>query len=223
MAETDHKSLAAALAAFQQELPKVNRDNQAVIPGKEGKQGYKYLYANLADVSAAVLPLLGKHGLSFSAKPTLTADGRFVLEYALRHASGEEDRGQWPLQSGSNPQATGSAITYARRYALQAVTGVAPDEDDDDGAAAVNQQPSPADLAAQARAWLRQTCQENHWDMDLVAARFAAQHDGLTLRQCTDAEQISKFRMSLFSVSDSALRAKKPAAAADESEGQLPV
>lgn len=123
--------LADALAAFQLELPKIGKDKQA----DAGKFGYKY--ADLASVSAAVLPLLGKHGLSFSAKPTLDDGGRFVLAYTLRHVSGESDSGIYPLPAANTAaQQLGSAITYARRYCLLAVTGVMPEDEDDDGAQA---------------------------------------------------------------------------------------
>jgi hypothetical protein len=90
----------------------------------------------LADVSLAVLPALAKHGLSFTSQPTVV-DGSFVLEYQLRHSSGESITGAYPLPDKGTPQSMGSAITYARRYALSAVTGVAPDKDDDGAAASV--------------------------------------------------------------------------------------
>lgn len=127
-------SLAEALTAFQLELPYLGKDNTAKVEGKEGKAGFVYKYADLADVSRLVLPLLAKHGLSFSAKPTIDEAGRFVLAYTLRHVGGEEDSGSYPLPTAT-PQQVGSAITYARRYALCAVTGVAPDADDDGHAA----------------------------------------------------------------------------------------
>lgn len=125
MTDTKH-GLAEALAAFQAEIP-------SVVKGKTGDAGsYKYQYADLSDVTEKVLPLLGKHGLSFSAKPTHNERGAFVLAYTLRHVGGESDSGEYPLPNG-NAQQIGSAITYARRYVLCAVTGVAPGGDDDDG------------------------------------------------------------------------------------------
>lgn len=120
--------LAAALAAFQTELPHV----EAKETGDAGS--YQYRYAGLGSVSKKILPLLGKHGLSFTSAPTLTDAGKFVLRYRLLHESGEEINGEYPL-SGANAQAQGSMITYARRYSLLAVTGVSPDQDDDDAAA----------------------------------------------------------------------------------------
>jgi hypothetical protein len=128
-------SLFEALAALQTRLPKIGKGETAKVPGKDGKQGYTYKYADLADVSAEVLPLMGALGLSFTSRPTLI-DGQFVLAYSLMHVAGEREDGMYPLPSGGSPQQIGSAITYARRYCLCAVTGVAPDSDDDDAAAA---------------------------------------------------------------------------------------
>jgi hypothetical protein len=59
----------------------------------------------------------------------------FVLAYRLGHVDGGEICGFYPLGTGT-PQQLGSAITYARRYCLCAVTGVAPGGEDDDGAQA---------------------------------------------------------------------------------------
>jgi hypothetical protein len=128
------KELNAALAKFQATLPHITKGESATIPGKEGKQGFKYTYADLKDVSDAILPALGKVGLAFSAFPGIV-DGKMALVYSLMHESGEERIGVWPLPTGE-PRAIGSAITYARRYSLLAVTGVFPGGEDDDGAAA---------------------------------------------------------------------------------------
>ena len=126
--------LAAALAELQTQLPRIAKSETATVPTKTGGS-YKYTYAGLAQVSDELLPLMGKLGLSFSAKPTLNANREFVLAYTLRHISGESDSGEWPLTK-STPQDMGGQITYARRYCLLAVTGCAPDDDDDDAAKA---------------------------------------------------------------------------------------
>jgi hypothetical protein len=124
MTEAKAGGLYAALAKFQAALPKV---------GKEGEGQYGK-YARLEDVSHAALPLLGELGLSFIARPTLHPEtGHLVLAYSLVHTSGEREDGFYPLVANGTPQQIGGAITYARRYALCAVTGLAPDGDDDDG------------------------------------------------------------------------------------------
>lgn len=132
---SEHTSLAAALAAVQAQLPEIRKGETAVVPTKSGGK-YTYSYANLADVSKVVLPLLGRHGLAWITRPTVREDGRLVLAYELRHVSGESISGEYPLPDRGTPQDIGSAITYARRYTLCSVTGVAPADDDDDAAAA---------------------------------------------------------------------------------------
>lgn len=131
-------SLAAALVALQADLPRIHKDRTAEVEG-ETKAGrpfkYKYSFADLTDVTEALMPLLSKHGLAFAAFPTLAADGKFVLRYHLLHESGDRETGEYPLPTGGTPQALGSAITYGRRYCLCSVTGVAPDDDDDAAAA----------------------------------------------------------------------------------------
>jgi hypothetical protein len=117
-------SLAAALAALQTKLPEVHKTQQ----GQVGNQRTRY--ADLANISQQVLPLLADLGMSFSARPTLNGNGVFVLAYELLHISGQSRTGEYPLL-GNTPQAHGSAITYARRYTLCAITGVAPEDDDD--------------------------------------------------------------------------------------------
>jgi len=147
---TDTPNLAAALAAVQADLPPIAKGETATVQTKQGGS-YRYSYADLADVSQVILPLLGKRGLSWITRPTI-ADGRFVLAYELLHTSGESRTGEYPLPDRGTPQEIGSAITYARRYALCAVTGVAPAADDDDGAAATQRaQREPFEDARPAR------------------------------------------------------------------------
>jgi hypothetical protein len=125
MTEAKTAGIAEALNRLQAELKPIRRNTEGQVGQRKRK------YADLAAVTEAVYPLLGKYGLSFSAKPTLR-DGRFVLAYALRHVSGEEDAGDWPLNGGGSQQ-IGSEITYARRYCLCAITGAVPEGEDDDG------------------------------------------------------------------------------------------
>lgn len=122
----EHKSLTEALVAFQAELPHV--DKTAENPH------FRNRFAPLEDIVKVVLPALAKHGLAWSAAPTMK-DGQFVLEYRLMHTNGDALTGDYPL-GGANAQQRGSELTYAKRYALCAVTGVTPGGEDDDGNAA---------------------------------------------------------------------------------------
>jgi ERF superfamily len=125
MPDTAPKSLAEALIKLQASLPRITK----TADGQYGK------YADLAVIHAAVFPLLAACGLAWVCKPTLLDSGQFVLAYVLTHAaSGETETGDYPLGTGTAQQ-MGSAITYARRYALCAVIGIVADADDDGTAA----------------------------------------------------------------------------------------
>jgi len=132
-------NLNKALSMLQGELPKVTKSSEGKIEGQSRESGkpysYSYKYADLADVTAVVGPLLAKFGLAFHCAPTRDpADRReMILAWSLLHESGEEKAGEWPLGPASQkPQSLGSAITYGRRYCLGAATGIVA-EDDDDG------------------------------------------------------------------------------------------
>lgn len=165
---TDHPNLSAALAAFQAQLPTVVKGDVAQV--KSDKASYSYRYVDLADLARAVLPALGKEGLSFTASPTLDDRGVFVLAYSLRHASGESIDGRYPLPSANQPaQQLGSAITYARRYALLAVTGVAAG-DDDDGASAPPASSRPAERHEASWDPAEQEMLRDGWMAEIAAA-----------------------------------------------------
>lgn len=222
-----YPNLASALAAFQQSLPTVHKG----ATGQVG-QNRNYKYADLSDLNSAVLPALGAVGLSFSAKPTLNEGGRFVLAYTLRHEAGESDSGEYPLPEDATPQQMGSSQTYAKRYILQALTGVAPD-DDDDGAQAPSyshrqqrpqrpaqgpqngqqrdtrlpaEQSAPAPSGADtARDALRALVDEKGWDGRKVAEQFASRYDGAKLKEETNAARISAFTKLLPDLADQLL------------------
>jgi hypothetical protein len=124
---TGTDTLAGALVKLQGALPHVTKD--ATNPHFRSK------YADLSTLTDALLPELAKVGLYWVCKPTMQ-DGVFGLAYELGHESGDGFLGFYPLPTSGTPQQVGSAITYARRYALCAVTGLAPADDDDDGNAA---------------------------------------------------------------------------------------
>lgn len=123
-------NLAAALAKVQAELPKIERDRTVTVETKKGDP-YSYSYVTLAHLSDAILPLLAKHGLSFAALPGAGSDGKMCVRYQLLHESGESLAGEFPISGEGGIQMIGGRITYARRYCLAAIVGVAADEDDE--------------------------------------------------------------------------------------------
>jgi len=134
-------NLNKALAAFKAEMPVIYKGEEGKIEGqnKEGRYfSYTYGYADLAAITEVADPILGRHGLAFTSRPTLDGGG-FVLAYSLVHESGEQLDGVFPLPSTAKPQDLGKLLTYYRRYAFCAVLNIAPAKEDDD-ASAVNKE-----------------------------------------------------------------------------------
>ena len=125
-------ALWTALHAFQSEATGLQKDK--INPAFRSK------YLSLDALHEQVMPLLNKHGLVWTTAPNFQAHGGTIepnLSYRLIHAaSGEETSGTLPLILGKRDmQGLGSAVTYARRYALMSVLGLVADEDDDGNAA----------------------------------------------------------------------------------------
>lgn len=121
------KELAAALAAAQGEFGIAEFDR--VNPH------FKSKYASLTSVMNTVRSPLQKNGLSVVQTLSENEKG-MALETTLLHSSGEWLSGSTPIMlSKEDMQGLGSAITYAKRYAISAMLGVVSDEDDDGNAA----------------------------------------------------------------------------------------
>ena len=97
---------------------------------------FKSSYADLAAVMAACREPLSKNGLAIIQTTQYEGDQTW-LETTLAHSSGQWARSRYPIRPVKNyPLGIGSALTYARRYALMSMVGVVA-SDDDDGEAAV--------------------------------------------------------------------------------------
>ncbi len=96
---------------------------------------FKSKYADLTSVWDAIREAFQVEGLSVSQLPSISEQGSSCLETILMHTSGQFIAAMCPLNPAKNdPQGVGSAITYMRRYALQAVAGVCADDDDGEAA-----------------------------------------------------------------------------------------
>lgn len=146
---TDTDQIATALAAFQAEMPVVAKNQRAEVPTKAGGK-YTYTYADLADVTAAAIPILTKHGMAFSTCPRFTEQG-YEIVGVLLHESGQRLEGSLPLH-GRQAQEIGSALTYARRYLLGCMTGLVTDDDDDGSLAQAASQRVEPQMSAKTQA-----------------------------------------------------------------------
>lgn len=120
------KELATALAKAQGKISHAAKENR--------NPHFNSKYADLASVLDACREPLSENGLSVCQLPS-KSDGSWVLVTRLIHSSGEWIQGEVPiLSSKQDAQGFGSGMTYARRYGLASVVGIA--QDDDDGNAA---------------------------------------------------------------------------------------
>jgi len=118
--------LAEALAKAQGEIKGALKDSSNPF--------FKSSYADLASVWDACRGPLSANGLAV-IQTTDNRENGLVVETTLAHSSGEWVGGSLYIRPmKDDPQGVGSAITYARRYALAAMVGVAPEDDDGNAA-----------------------------------------------------------------------------------------
>lgn len=123
----DHKNIFAALAAAQMQMGKALKDSS--------NPAFKSKYADLASVMDACMAALNSNGIAVF-QPTTDEDGNRFVNTILAHVSGETLSCRVPLIVQKNDmQGYGSAVTYARRYGLMSMAGIAPEDDDGNAAA----------------------------------------------------------------------------------------
>lgn len=105
---------------------------------------FKSKYADLGAVVEAVKEPFAINGLSYVQFP-IEQGGRIGVETILMHESGEWLSNEFTVNvTKQDAQGAGSAITYCRRYGLQAIAGI-PSEDDDGNAASKSAKPQLTD------------------------------------------------------------------------------
>lgn len=163
--EGDKKALFCAYLAAQKEMGDLLKTST--------NPAFKSKYADLAAVIEAVLPALHNNGFALMQPPH--SDGALVeVETLLLHESGGYVRSVLGLRpSKQDPQGVGSAVTYGRRYALQAIAGIAPEDDDGNAASGPVKQPTHNGAEAAAITQLR-----NIKDVEIFKACWAKNKDG---------------------------------------------
>jgi hypothetical protein len=139
-------AIAAALAKAQGELSNPEKSLVATVrspfPREEGSRTFRY--ASLASGLDIVRKSLGQHEIATVQTTAIDhASGQIRLTTLLAHASGEWISSDWPvcpISETAAPHRMGAALTYARRYALFALVGIAGEDDLD----APDLEPSPA-------------------------------------------------------------------------------
>ena len=155
------------------EVPNFVTDSSA----QAGNRGtYKYL--SLSTLLQRVKPVFAQHGIMFRQEVVNTPSDAGKMQLGevrtiVFDADGNDIQvGAYPFVVSADPQAIGSAVTYARRYSLYAALGIFP-EKDDDGAAAREYSTQPHDTEAT----------ETITRMDADALLQLAQQRGINLQQ----------------------------------------
>jgi ERF superfamily len=127
-------ALAAALAKAQAELVNPEKSLTATIRnGRPGDGERSFRYAPLASGLDIVRKTLGQREIATLQTTAIDQSAGMVnLTTTLAHASGEWIASDWPvcpIAETANPQRMGAALTYARRYALFTLVGIAGEDD----------------------------------------------------------------------------------------------
>lgn len=148
---TSIKTIAPALLNAQKEMGDAVKDSKNPF--------YKSSYADLNAVREAVMPALNKHGITVLQLNTPGPEGRQFVRTLLLHESGEFLGSDTEVVAAkqNDPQALGSAISYARRYGLQSMLCVGAVDDDGEagmgrGKAAAKPTTTPAPMKAEVKA-----------------------------------------------------------------------
>src|SRR5947209_19044582 len=126
-------ALATALAKAQIELTNPEKSLTATLPAERGQPLRTFRYASLAGGLDIVRKTLGRHEIATIQSTAVDPEsGTIKLTTTLAHASGEWMASDWPvcaLTDLPTPQRMGAALTYARRYALLRMVGIAGEDD----------------------------------------------------------------------------------------------
>src|SRR5881396_1908697 len=136
MQRSSHKvgTLAAALAKAQSEITNPEKSLTATIESPFPREGQRtFRYAPLSTGLDIVRKCLGQHEIATIQSTAIDRDtGLIRLTTTLVHASGEWMSSDWPVCPVSEtaaPHRMGAALTYARRYALFTLVGIAGEDD----------------------------------------------------------------------------------------------
>tara|TARA_R110002020_G_scaffold132189_2_gene295286 strand:- start:1261 stop:1836 length:576 start_codon:yes stop_codon:yes gene_type:complete len=160
------KNLAYALYKAQAEMGGAVKDSKNPF--------FKSDYADLTSVIKAIKEPFATYGLSYTQFPT-NEEGRIGVVTLLMHESGEYLEHSYTLPTTkADPQSAGSAITYARRYALQSIAGIPTADDDAESAMIRNNQNKTAVLSEDQALEIKERLAETNVDVKVFLKHFKA-------------------------------------------------
>lgn len=136
----DISLLADAIVDIQANLP--------VVPKSSTNPHFKSMYADLPTIIEATRQICVERGVAVIQMICPSAPGTLSLETTLLHKSGQfiTETLDMPIGDRLTPQAYGSAVTYARRYAYASALGIVSDQDDDGNEATSQSKATTSDI-----------------------------------------------------------------------------
>lgn len=139
MEDVRREAFQAAFALMAPELPKINKRGFVELIKADGKKVGSYRYMKYEDMDDITRPIMFRHGFSLSFS-TFIMDGKNVLRGKLMHTGGHFEVSELalPLDTGPgrNPlQASGSTLSYEKRYIAELLMNIVRKGEDDDGVA----------------------------------------------------------------------------------------
>ena len=196
------KNIAKALAAAQASMGKALK--------QANNQHFRNKYADLGNVMDACMPALNEAGIAL-IQPTDEDDrGRYVETVLIHGESGEQLSCKVPLIVPKNDmQGYGSAVTYARRYGLMAMAGIAPEDDDGNAAARA----APKQIEAEQFQQIKALIESTHTDKAQVCQFMRVNElDQMSAKQAADV-------ISMLTKKQAKMDAEHDASVKEEADG----
>lgn len=166
--KASHATIAMALANAQMKMGKA-------LKGASNTH-FKNKYADLSSVVDACMPALNECGIAVIQPTTDDESGRYVETILIHGESGQELKCRVPLIVSKNDmQGYGSAVTYARRYGLMSMAGIAPEDDDGNAAAKAAPKVETRTVTPDQFVKLRDKMEESGADEKQFLAHYKAQ------------------------------------------------
>ena len=152
---------------------------------------YGNAYLTLSATLDAIMPALNANGLALVQHVMPDGDNGLLLITRLYHSNGEWLSSEYPVSpTRADPQGLGSALTYGRRYAVMALVGIAPEDDDGEAASGPSMRSQTAKQTSRPRRALQRT--QMPMDPETAAAALAD-----ALDNATTADQLAELAETL--------------------------
>lgn len=180
------KAFVSAMAQFKADPPKITKNKKVNFTTQKGTTSYSH--ASLDHVCDVIGAALGKVQISYRWETEQLDNGHVKVRCILTHALGHQESSvliAQPDNSGNKNtiQAVGSTVTYLQRYTLLAVTGMATEDQDDDGRGAGTVTAEPADQVEERFAKSQTVAELVQYFNKLSPATKNAFHDKFKIRR----------------------------------------